>query len=306
MGSDTDHPAALVKGNLICTSKYTKLNFLPKNLIEQFSKMANVYFIFISIMQMVPIISITNGVPAQAFPLSVVIVLSMIKDIFEDYKRHKSDHQENCKKALVYDKQTNNFSERTWQQVKVGDIVKVNCDEFFPADMVLCQSSESKGLCYVETKNLDGETNLKHKVADKYLNKQMQRATNIFECLKGYLQCEVPNDQIYKFEGSYTLHNQKKKVSLSSENLLLRGSSLRNTEWAIGFVVYAGHQTKIMMNSANSKYKMSTIEKGTNRQIILIFFVQLLMCLFSSVFGAIWQNNLGDPAYLDFKDSWDT
>jgi len=51
--------------------------------------------------------------------------------------------------------------------------VKVNCDEFFPADMVLCQSSETKGLCYVETKNLDGETNLKHKVADKYLNKQM-------------------------------------------------------------------------------------------------------------------------------------
>jgi len=116
----------------------------------------------------------------------------------------------------------------------------------------------------------------------------------------------VPNDQIYKFEGSYTLHNQKKKVSLSSENLLLRGSSLRNTEWAIGFVVYAGHQTKIMMNSANSKYKMSTIEKGTNRQIILIFFVQLLMCLFCSVFGAIWQHNLADPAYLDFKDSWDT
>ena len=65
--------------------------------------------------------------------------------------------------------------------------MKVHCDEFFPADMVLCQSSESKGLCYVETKNLDGETNLKHKVADKYLNKQMQKATNYFECLQGYL-----------------------------------------------------------------------------------------------------------------------
>lgn len=58
---------------------------------EQFTKMANIYFLFISGMQMIPIISITNGYPAQAFPLAVVIVLSMIKDIFEDYKRHKSD-----------------------------------------------------------------------------------------------------------------------------------------------------------------------------------------------------------------------
>lgn len=60
---------------------------------------------------------------------------------------------------------------KEWLAIKVGDIVKIQCDEFFPADMVLCRSSENKGLCYVETKNLDGETNLKHKVADKFLNK---------------------------------------------------------------------------------------------------------------------------------------
>jgi len=137
----------------------------------------------------------------------------------------------------------------------------------------------------------------------------MQRATNVADCLKGYLQCEIPNDQIYKFEGSYTLENQRKKISIGSENLLLRGSSLRNTEWVIGFVVYAGHQTKIMMNSANSKFKMSTIEKGTNRQIILIFFVQIGMCLFSSIFGTIWQKNMNGDAYLDFdvdNKVWDT
>lgn len=86
-----------MRDNTICTSKYTRWTFLPKNLIEQFSKMANVYFIFISFMQMIPIISITNGFPAQIFPLGVVIFISMLKDMFEDYKRHKSDHQENTK-----------------------------------------------------------------------------------------------------------------------------------------------------------------------------------------------------------------
>lgn len=79
----------------------------------------------------------------------------------------------------------------------------------------------------------------------------------------------------------------KRKVSLNVENLLLRGSSLKNTEWVLGLVVYSGHQTKIMMNSANSRFKMSTIEKGTNKQIILIFVVQLLMCLASAIIGTV-------------------
>ena len=78
--------------------------------------------------------------------------------------------------------------------MKVGMIVKVKHDEFFPADMVLCRSSDRKGLCYVETKNLDGETNLKHKVAEKYLNKKLKNLKNINETLDGTILCEVPND----------------------------------------------------------------------------------------------------------------
>ena len=87
----------------------------------------------------------------------------------------------------------------------------------------------------------------------------------IEEKLDGTIICESPNDRIYKFEGYLTLINLYKKVSLGTENLLLRGSSLRNTDWIEGVVVYTGHQTKIMMNSTNSRFKMSSIEKGTNR-----------------------------------------
>ena len=156
--------------NDITTSKYTALTFLPKNLIEQFSKAANVYFLIITFMQMIPIISISAGKPVMLLPLMFVIGVSMIKDIFEDFKRHKSDNQENTRKALVYDKISKEFIKVPWRDIKVGQIVKVESDTFFPADMILAQSSETKGVCYVETKNLDGETNLKHKTADKYLN----------------------------------------------------------------------------------------------------------------------------------------
>lgn len=110
MGNDEQNPVTIFRNNAIKTSKYTKFNFLPKNLIEQFSKMANVYFVIITIMQMIPRISITEGVPAQLFPLAFVVFISMIKDIFEDYKRHKSDNAENLKKTMVYDPSIRGFA----------------------------------------------------------------------------------------------------------------------------------------------------------------------------------------------------
>ena len=127
----------------------------------------------------------------------------------------------------VYDQITKTFKQQHWRSLKVGMIVKVQQDQFFPADLVLLKSSEPKGVCYVETKNLDGETNLKHKVAEKSLNKVFERpdAVQNFRCS---LVCEEANDLIYKFEGTIFFGNNKRK-SLSSENLLLRGSSLRNT-----------------------------------------------------------------------------
>jgi P-type E1-E2 ATPase len=70
---------------------------------------------------------------------------------------------------------SNIFKERHWQEIKVGDIVQTHCDQYFPADLVLVQSSDSKGVCYIETKNLDGETNLKHKLAEKYLNNTLHQ-----------------------------------------------------------------------------------------------------------------------------------
>jgi len=55
------------------------------------------------------------------------------------------------------------FQKTAWKYIKVGHVVKVCCDEYFPSDMLLLNSSDPKGLCYIETKDLDGETNLKHK-----------------------------------------------------------------------------------------------------------------------------------------------
>jgi len=151
------------KNNEISTTKYNCITFIPKNMIEQFSKVANLYFLVMGLLQMINEISASDGVPTTYFPLSVIIFISALKDLYEDYKRHKSDNEENNKKVELLTNE--GFKDVTWKSIRVGNIVKVKQDEFFCADLLVIKSSGDKGNCFIETKNLDGETNLKHKKA---------------------------------------------------------------------------------------------------------------------------------------------
>lgn len=59
-------------------------------------------------------------------------------------------------------------------------------------------------------------------------------------------------------------------LSLNVDNLLLKGSNLRNTEFIYGIVVYTGHHTKVMMNSAKPRRKISDLEDYMNKSILVI------------------------------------
>ena len=190
-----------------------------------------------------------------------------------------------------------------WKQLKTGQIVKVEKDEFFPADLVLLASSEPKNLCFVETKNLDGETNLKNKNAPKGIKefKDFEDAAREFE---GEVICETPNDQIYKYEGVIKTAKGT-KISLSSDNLLLRGSSLRNTDWIVGVVTYTGHDTRIMRNSVASKQKQSNLEKMITKSILVIFGIQCIFCTVAAAWATVW-NKLSiekTDVYMDWPEN---
>ena len=81
--------------NKVTTTKYTCITFLPKNLFEQFSKMANFYFTVLALMQLIPTLGTLYGAVVTFFPVLFVVFLSMIKDGFEDNKRKKQDTEEN-------------------------------------------------------------------------------------------------------------------------------------------------------------------------------------------------------------------
>lgn len=74
-------------------------NFLPKNMLLQFSKLANLYFLLVLALQVIKPISMSAGKPNILVPLFVVVGISAVKDLLEDLKRKKVDKLENESKV---------------------------------------------------------------------------------------------------------------------------------------------------------------------------------------------------------------
>uniref|UniRef100_A0A8C6YEV5 Phospholipid-transporting ATPase n=1 Tax=Naja naja TaxID=35670 RepID=A0A8C6YEV5_NAJNA len=143
--------------NQIVSSKYTVWNFLPKNLFEQFRRIANFYFLVIFLVQVIvdtPTSPVTSGLP-----LFFVITITAIKQGYEDWLRHRADKEVN--KSAVFVIENGDSVKKECEKVKVGDIVEVLADDTFPCDLVLLASSNKEGTCYVTTASLDGESNHK-------------------------------------------------------------------------------------------------------------------------------------------------
>ncbi len=288
-------------GNEISTAKYSLLTFLPLNLFEQLTKVANMYFLILAILQCFPAISITEGMPTLLLPLSIVIFVSMVKDFIEDRKRRNSDQEENDSSILVADYERRLFVPKRWADLRVGDVVKVLRDKQIPADLVILNSSAPKGICYVETGNLDGETNLKHKLVRKEVVEMVPAEDAVFD-FRATISCELPHPALYSFEGALQLQPEDRVIPLTIEQLLLRGMIVRNTDYVIGSAIYTGAESKIQLNSSRVKTKRSVIETETQRQIIIVFSMQIAMCLACTIYGTAWiARNRYKASYLDYS-----
>ncbi|XP_006832100.1 PREDICTED: probable phospholipid-transporting ATPase IB-like [Chrysochloris asiatica] len=279
------------------TAKYSIWSFLPRYLFLQFRKAANAFFLFITILQQISDISPT-GRYTTALPLMIILIVSGIKEIIEDYQRHKADRLINTKKTTVLRQKV--WQVVMWKEVKVGDVVKASNGQFLPADMLLVSSSEPQSMCYVATANLDGETNLKIRQALPETARMLNRKQLL--SLSGKIECEQPNRHFSTFAGNLCLTG-KSPVPIGPNQILLRGTQLKNTQWIFGVVVYTGFETKFMQNSVKSPLKKSTVEKVTNMQILLLFLV-LLVISFLSCVGAIFWNDFYQKEmwYIKKKD----
>lgn len=271
------------RGNKVSTTKYKWYSFVPKGLYEQFRRIANLYFAFHAAITLTPVTPV-NPV-TTVLPLAFVIGVGMAKEGIEDIRRGREDKAVNNRLVNVFDRD-GTFRQLHWKEVNVGDIVRVECDEFFPADLLFLFSSNPSGSCYVETANLDGETNLKIR---KCLEETMQVSVEELKSFDAIVECEQPNPSIYSFVGSLTW--KEKIFPLGPAQVLLRGSKLRNTPYVCGVVLFTGFETKIMMNSTDPPSKRSFVEHQLD--YIILFQLLLLLCMsaISATVFAIWLSD---------------
>ncbi|XP_078072937.1 phospholipid-transporting ATPase IA isoform X6 [Mustelus asterias] len=284
--------------NHVSTAKYNPLTFLPRFLYSQFRRAANSFFLFIALLQQIPDVSPT-GRYTTLVPLLFILLVAAVKEIIEDIKRHNADSGVNKKKAQVLRNRA--WEIVHWEKVAVGEIVKVTNGEHLPADLVILSSSEPQAMCYIETSNLDGETNLKIRQGLPQ-TAEMKDIDSLMN-LSGKLECESPNRHLYDFVGNIRFDG-KSTFPLGQDQILLRGAQLRNTQWVHGIVVYTGHDTKLMQNTTQAPLKLSNVERITNVQILLLFGVLLFISLVCAIGSTIWTSRhaKGDW-YLDFSGS---
>jgi len=280
--------------NSISTTKYNFLTFLPKFLWEQFRKTTNFYFLLVCVITLIPEISPLSpwtSVPGLLFVLGV----AGIREVYEDVLRFREDLKVNGRKFRVLAPNgTGNFIDKMSQDLRVGDLVYLQNDDTIPADIVLLASAGEDGTSYIETAQLDGETNLK-------LRRPVAESNLPFAdlcAIRGTIFVEPPNHHIYTFEGRLELDRADEAKSLGDSQLLLRGTSLRNTEWIVGAAVYCGSDTKLALNQKLPPSKFSSLDKQLNHVVIGIFIFKISLCFFLAIFGGVWESKDAGDQYV--------
>ncbi|KAI0468025.1 phospholipid-translocating P-type ATPase [Xylaria cf. heliscus] len=314
--------------NSIRSNRYTLLSFLPKQVVFQFGRLANFYFLVIGILQQIPGWSPTGRFTTLG-PLLAFITLIMAKEGWDDYRRYLLDREDNLALVSVlepgetfsngstlnpprpFSRETgeeNQTQEDTgmiatgpksrkrhdkrwarikWRDIRVGDIIRLERNERVPADIVLLHATGANSVAYIDTMALDGETNLKSKQPSSLVASQCDTISKL-EKFSGELVCEDPNANLYYFEGRITVDGETSPLTVNE--VVFRGSTIRNTSETIGVVINTGEECKIRMNA--NKYvhtKSPKINRFTNRIVVTLVFILLSITAGISGGYVLWQ-----------------
>lgn len=302
--------------NSIRSSRYSLWSFFPRQLLAQFSKIANFYFLIVSILQMIPGLS-TTGTFTTFIPLVIFVGISMAKEGFDDFRRYRLDKEENnryvhvlrpgsgpgsrCRDVGPDDdsmgSDDGDWIAVKWRDIRVGDVVRLERDEFVPADMALLHAEGPNGIAYIETMALDGETNLKPKQPCQLVSKVCSAPEEIIS-REHLIQFTVedPNIDLYKFDGNITVDG--KMMPLTNNEIVYRGSILRNTELAYAMVIYTGEECKIRMNAnKNPRIKRPALQTVVNYVVMIIVSVVLLLATVCTVCYKFWGQDVQNKSW---------
>lgn len=287
------------ESNHVTTAKYTLFSLVPLTFFIQFRRKANVYFFGITalgaIADYVPgAFDSTMNISAMIVAIMMIFGAAMIKEGVDDYYRGQDDKRFNEQPFVVLEQGTGQgpggFEEKVVhsKDIAVASLVKVVEGESFPVDMLFLLSSEPDHGCYVDTKNLDGETNLKKRVAcgGGWFGTEPELLGTDLE-----LTYSPPTPALGAFVGTLRNASNEEARPVGVDNLLLRGTCLRNTKWVVGVVVYNGDRTKLALNLIESPAKRSSLDTQTDGVMIAMFVCQFALVTFATVCYVVFNRN---------------
>ncbi len=285
MAVDTEQFQTVFPSNSIHTARYRWWNFVPLSLLFQYRRLVNIYYLSTLILTF----ALRNLSPVDPitwfYAYVFVVLVTMVKEGAEDYMRYKKDKVENTTRVKLFNDDAVVTTSST--EVQVGDVVRLEKDDFVPCDCVILWSARLDGAVYVETSNLDGETSLKKKMAFKKTHQKIMNGQTISD-LKGIIQCQSPNANISSFIGNIILlrsDNSQVQHTLHYSNLLLRGTRLTKTEVALAACIYSGHDTKLLLNTKIVGAKFSQGDRSFNKMCLIFFIMMFVETILFSFIG---------------------
>lgn len=281
----TDHQASSIfPGNTLVLSRYAWSSFFAKNLFEQFHRTSNIWFLIVSIFQLIPLeLNPTDSWNTIA-PLSILLLLTLSKDLYNDNQLKKNDEIINNTEYLCWD--GNNFIVKKCKDILVGDIIKVLGNQVVPADMLLFDCSNEQKIAFMDMSKLTGAATLKQvKAIDKYNRIVLRSESGIL--INPRLNCTVkmaePILDYTSFYGRFKQQGDPGSLELKLENLLFKGSILEGVDNAVGLALYCGCESKIQLNSKSISNKTSRLERKVNTWVLYILCVLWILVFFSVI-----------------------
>mmetsp|Transcript_111347 Transcript_111347/g.175453 ORF Transcript_111347/g.175453 Transcript_111347/m.175453 type:complete len:1136 (+) Transcript_111347:57-3464(+) len=301
--------------NAVSTTRFTLITWLPKSLFCQFQRAANIFFLFTSILVLMPFSPTMWS--STVVPFVGVLIWTALKDMYEDMRRKRDDDRENFRKCWRFNIGANRFEQVAWRDVLCGDLLWTIADEAFPADLLLLRACG--GQAFISTVNLDGETNLKERQPPNLCSAAMEQAgkdlqesdaqkldqfrisLGKFVMDQGFqTEFDVPKVGLTEYGGAVELNSSSEPVRqalaqlkisspcyLNYENFVPRGCVLRNTPWILSIAAYVGDDTKTRLNVAKTDAKISNMQRYLNRCVIGLVLFLCTFCIYAAIMDAL-------------------
>lgn len=275
--------------NLIRNQKYNIFTFVPLVLFNQFKYFFNFFYLLISVSQFVPALKV-GFLFTYISPLIFVLLLTMVKDAYDDYKRMMRDKEANSAQYVCYTRGKKEVKQSA--QLQPGDLIYIQTQQRIPADLVLLATTEATGTVFIRTDQLDGETDWKVRRAIGHTQQLIKfDYLESASLLNGYVQCDPPNDQIYEFKGLFKQVDQNKSEPLNLENTLWTNTILA-TGQVLGLVLYTGKETRSSLNQRKPITKQGKFDQEVNqiskKLFGLMVFLSFMLMLLGGFTSSMW------------------